>query len=138
MAVTQELVDAAEKQARKRFPKGWAGAAAILTECGEILTSVCFDSLNEATHLCHEVGAICEANRRGLNIVATVCVSRESDEKPFAILTPCGVCQERLATWGLDVHAAVPLAKDCSKWASKSLREIQPYYWRKIYDQTDK
>ena len=130
MRLDQDLVDAAIAQAIARFPTGYAGAAAIYTAEGNLLTSVCFDTPNEMVNLCHETGAYCEANRLNQHVTATVCVSRATPEDPFIILTPCGVCQERLATWGLSVEVAVPSRDDPSKWLAKSLAEIQPYYWR--------
>lgn len=133
MAVTQELVDAAITQAVARFPSGYAGAAALQTDNGEIITSIFFDSLNDATHLCHEVGAICEAYRRGSNVVASVCVSRETENNEFVILSACGVCQERLFTWGKDVCVAVPHPDNPQRWVSRTLSELQPYYWRDVF-----
>ena len=129
MNLDQALVDAAIEQAVKRFPSGYAGAAALYTEDGDLITSVCFDSPNEVANLCHETGAICEANRRDAQVTASVCVSRSEPGEPFVILTPCGLCQERLAKWGLEVQVAVPLATDSSKWQAKQLREVQPFYW---------
>ena len=84
------------------------GAAALYLSDGRILTSVAFDSPNEKVNLCRETGAICEVNRLNLPVTASVCVDRRSENDPFVILTPCGVCQERLALWGLDVEVAVP------------------------------
>ena len=132
MHLDEKLVEAAIAQALSRFPEGYAGAAALYCENGEILTSVCFDSPNETVNLCHETGAICEANRRNLKVTASVCVSRSEPGEPFLILAPCGVCQERLATWGLDVEVAVPGPDDPGQWQAKTLREVQPYYWRNI------
>ena len=86
MTVDQRLVDAAIAQARSRFPRGPAGAAALYTADGRIFTSVCFDAPNETANLCHETGAICEANRLDLNVMASVCVSRESEAEPLCIL----------------------------------------------------
>lgn len=129
MSLTQELVDAAIEQAVTRFPTGYAGAAAVATSDGRILTSVCFNGPNDAVNLCHETGAICEANRLGLQVTASVCVSRESPSEPFIVLAPCGVCQERLAKWGLDVEVAIPSPVDASQWEARRLRDVQPYYW---------
>ena len=137
MKLDQALVEAAIAQALDRFPIGYAGAAAIYTDTGEILTSVCFDTLNEAANLCHEAGAYCEANRRNLRVTASVCVSRSTPEDSFVILSPCGICQERLAVWGLDVEVAVPQRGDPTKWESKSLREVQPYYWGNVKNEPD-
>lgn len=130
MEVDQALVDAAIQQALARFPSGYAGAAAVRLETGEVLTSVCFDPPNAAAGLCHEAGAYCEANRIGRRVVASVCVSRSDPGRPFLVLAPCGICQERLALWGPDVHVAVAVRGSPGGWQSKRLSEIQPHYWR--------
>ena len=57
MKVDQTLVDAAITQALQRFPTGYAGAAAVYTKTGRIITSVCFESPNVSVDLCHEAGA---------------------------------------------------------------------------------
>jgi len=135
MRLDQRLVDAAIAQALARFSqRSDAGAAALYTNDGRILTSVCFESPNESANLCHETGAICEAYRLGLRVTASVCVSRGTSAEPFIILSPCGICQERLAIWGLDVEVGVPLDTDPTRWLAKSLREVQPYYWYKAID----
>ena len=133
MRIDQRLVDAAIAQAQARFPSGCAGAAALYTGDGRILTSVCFDTPNESANLCHETGALCEANRLGLRVTASVCVSRATAADPFIILSPCGICQERLATWGLDVEVAVPVSSDATQWQAKTLNEVQPFYWHNAF-----
>jgi cytidine deaminase len=130
MSIDQALVDAAIQHALTRFPDGYAGAAAVRTDNGQIITSVCFDTPNAGANLCHETGAYCEANRLGARVVATVCVSRSEPGKPFLILAPCGICQERLAIWGPDVEVAVAVPGRPSEWQSKRLFELQPHYWR--------
>jgi len=130
MSLDQALVDAAIHQAVARFPSGEAGAAAIRTESGRTLTSVCFDAQNPAASLCHETGAICEANRLGERVVASVCVSRSDAARPFLILAPCGICQERLALWGMDLEVAVAIPGRPGAWQSKTLAALQPHYWR--------
>ena len=129
MALDQSLVDAAIQQALQRFPSGYAGAAAIRTNAGRVITSVSFDAPNEAVSLCHEAGAFCEANRLDEKVVASVCVSRSQPNRPFLILPPCGVCQERLALWGQDVEVAVSVPGKPGAWRSKLLREVNPHYW---------
>ncbi|CAA9555820.1 MAG: blasticidin S deaminase, putative [uncultured Truepera sp.] len=104
MQVDQRLVAAAIKPALERWPNEEAGAAAAHTTDGRILTSVYVETPNSVVNLCHETGAICEAHKLNVAIAASVCVSRETKDVPFLILTPCGVCQERLAYWGGDVH----------------------------------
>lgn len=130
MSLDQTLVDAAIQQAMMRFPTGYAGAAAVLTESGQIITSVCFDAPHSGASLCHETGAYCEANRIGASVVASVCVSRSEPGRPFLILAPCGICQERLALWGSDVEVAVAVPGKPGAWQAKRLSELQPHYWR--------
>jgi cytidine deaminase len=130
----QNLVDAAIELMNRRFPKdGEAGAAAMYTEEGEILTSVSPDIPNWVAGLCHETGAICEAYKLGHKVTASVCVSREANSDKVLILTPCGLCQERLFMWGPDVEVAVPDPEDASRWIAKKLSEVQPYYWYKVF-----
>lgn len=131
MRFDQKLIDAAIEQAIARFPTGDGGAAAVYLEGGQILTSVCFDTPNEIANLCHETGAYCEANRLNKKITASVCVSRNSPEEEFVILTPCGICQERLATWGFDLEVAVA-TENKPYWEARRLSEVQPYYWRNL------
>lgn len=130
MALDQVLIDAAIHQAIQRFPSGYAGAAAVLTDGGIVLTSVCLDAPNASAAHCHETGAICEANRTGARIVASVCVSRSERDRPFLILAPCVICQERLALWGPDVEVGVGVQGRPGEWQSKRLSEVMPHYWR--------
>ena len=130
MPLDQSLVDAAISQAVMRYPSGEGGAAALRTESGRTLTSVYFDSPNSGAGLCHETGAICEANRLNERVVASVCVGRSDPKKPFLILAPCGICQERLALWGKDLEVAVAVPGDPGAWQSKRLADLQPHYWR--------
>lgn len=129
MPLDQPLVDAAIRQALDRFPTGYAGAAAVRTDAGRIITSVAFDPPNACASLCHEAGAYCEANRIGARVVASVCVSRETPGGPFIILAPCGICQERLALWGPDVEVAVAVLGRPSEWECRTLAELRPHDW---------
>lgn len=129
----EKLVQTAKSFVDERFPGvPWAGAAAMYLENGSIVVSTSPSVVNASVELCHEVGAICEAYKLNQKVVATVCVSRDEAGK-FHILTPCGVCQERLMSYGPDVQAAVPVDGDSTKWQMKTLGEIQPYYWRKPF-----
>jgi cytidine deaminase len=137
LAVDQRLIDAAIELAIERWPDGEAGAAAMYTATGRLLTSVFANSPNEGARLCHETGAICEAHKLGEAVTASVCVHRDSALSPFIILPPCGLCVERLAYWGRDVEVAVPRAGENGAWLSKRLREVQPYYWRDAWPPAD-
>jgi cytidine deaminase len=133
MKLDFQLVDAAISFIKARFPnETWAGAAAMYTEDQQILISTAPVALNSSVELCHETGAICEAHKLNKKITATVCVSRD-EQGAFHILTPCGVCQERLMFWGDELEAAVPIEEDSTKWQMKKLKELQPYYWKKPF-----
>ena len=131
--IMEDLIEAAVTLAKERWGNEEdAGAAAMRLENGDIITSVYVDTPNEGANLCHETGAICEAHKRNLKVLETVCVSREAGDQ-FVILTPCGICQERLAFWGPNVKAAVPCIDDPTSWEIKTLRELQPYYWGRLF-----
>ncbi len=134
MTIDQKLYNAAAELANSRYPKGWGAAAAMYTTDGNILTSVYVACHSDQAELCIETGCICEAHKLGVAITGTICLSREVETEPFVILAPCGICQERLAYWGGDVQVAVPRADDPTKWLSVPLREVQPYYWHKIFE----
>ncbi|WP_299491316.1 cytidine deaminase [Acaryochloris sp. IP29b_bin.137] len=129
MKIDQTLVNAAIALLEQRFPGTEGIAAAMYTDDRDILTSVFFEPEWGSGMLCAETGAICEAEKLGKRIVASVCVSRQTGDSPIVILTPCGICQERLFHWGEEVEVAVPAMGDATKWEVKTLKEVQPYYW---------
>jgi cytidine deaminase len=130
----QALVDAAIAFTEWRFPgQAYEGAAAMYTDEGEILISTALDvPAGSSVHLCHEVGAMCEAYAKKKRITATVCVSRHSDGRFIIVGGLCGVCMERMWLWGGDVEIAVPLEDDPTRWRSITLKEAHPYYWRNL------
>jgi cytidine deaminase len=133
MNIDQNLVDAAFKLLESKFPIGSGGAAAMYTKSGKVLTSIGIeDSLNDSVNLCYETGCILEALKLGEEIVATVCVYRKTTDSPILILTPCGICQERLRIWSGSIIAAVPQKRNPSNWESKTLNELEPYYWGNV------
>lgn len=121
----QQLID-------RRFPGSDGGAAAMLTESGTILLGTAPDANNPAVEVCHETEPYCAAHRLGESIVATICLYREPGAM-YRVLTPCGVCQERLATHGPDLLAAVPQEQSTTPgWVS--LRDLMPHYWFQAFD----
>lgn len=133
MKLDQKLVDAAIHFIKSRFPKvGDWDTAAMYTHKGKILTSTYVESPNVGAGLCNETGSICEAHKLEEKITASVCVGR-SPQGDFEIVTPCGVCQERLFFWGTDVEVAVPDLADAKKWIAKKLIEVQPFYWNQSH-----
>jgi cytidine deaminase len=131
--VDAELFRAAVEFARTRYPEGDALVAALRTETGSILTSVPAEARLTAAELCAETGAICEAHKLDQRVIASLCLYRESTEGPYRAVPACGVCQERLAYWGLEVAIAVP-ADDGRLWQSKTLEELRPYYWGRFHE----
>jgi cytidine deaminase len=130
MNLDQELVNAAIDQLDRRWPDAeQAVAAALYLDDGQILTSVSLDNFNAAANLCAETGAICHAYNIDRRVTASVCVSREPGRDGVAILAPCGLCQERLALWGPDVQVAVPDSVAAAGWTTRTLLEVNPYYW---------
>ena len=129
----QRLVDAAIALLNARFPGTDGVAAAIYCDDGSILTGVSFEPEYGSVGLCAEVGPICEANTLGKRIVASVCVARDTPTSPIVILSPCGVCQERLMYWGQDIEVAVPEPNDPTRWLPVRLADVQPYYWAKVF-----
>ena len=104
------------------------GAAAVLLDDGTILTGTSPDFLNSSTTLCHEAEPYCAAFRLDRTILASVCLHRFEDGR-HVVLSPCGVCRERLAGHGPDVLVAVPGSSDGTEVRWVTLREALPHYW---------
>ena len=123
----QELYHAAVELIKKRYPRGWGGAAAVRTEAGKILTSIAPDTKNDALSLCMEVGAFLEAHKLNEKVTHSLCICREDESTEFLVLSPCGVCQERLVHWGGDVKAAISTKEN--RLVFKTIRELMPHHW---------
>lgn len=132
--VDDNLVAKAKEFMRERYPHGGGTVAALYLEDGTVLLGVATDALHEQVGLCAETGPICEAFRLDKAVVASVCISTDNDEGVINILSPCGICQERLRFWGPQVSVAVPRADDFTQWETKTLAEVQPYYWYRVYE----
>ncbi|MDN3617338.1 cytidine deaminase [Vibrio gallaecicus] len=126
-SIEKELYQAAVELVNMRYPSGWGGAAAIRTESGKILTSVAPDTQNDALSLCMEVGAYLEAHKLNERVTHSLCLCRENENDEFLILSPCGVCQERLVHWGGDVKAAITTSDNALVF--KTIRELMPHHW---------
>ncbi|CAH6863386.1 Cytidine deaminase [Vibrio chagasii] len=123
----QGLYHSAVELIKKRYPRGWGGAAAVRTETGKILTSIAPDTKNDALSLCMEVGAFLEAHKLNEKVTHSLCICREEESSEFLVLSPCGVCQERLVHWGGDVKAAISTKEN--KLVFKTIRELMPHHW---------
>ncbi len=129
------LFDKVTKFIKERYPEGWGGAAIMKTEQGSYLMSVALESANASAGLCMETGAMCEAQRLNEKITHSLCVTRDDEKSPFKVLTPCGICQERLSYWGNDV--LVGITNESKQVVFKPMNEINLYHWTKAYDMAD-
>ncbi len=128
MDIGKEMLEKAVSFLEQRYGKSKAGGVAVLrTEDGQYLISVWPECNNSSADLCAEVGAICEAHKLNVKITHSLCVCRQKDNEPYEILSPCGICQERLFYFGGSLKCAIS-TKDNSV-VFKTLNELQPYYW---------
>ena len=128
MSIENEMFNKAVNFLEQRYGKNKAGGVAVLrVESGEYLISIWPECDNASADLCAETGAICEAHKLNIKVTHSLCVCRQNDNEPYEVLSPCGICQERLFYWGEDVKCAIS-TKD-NRIVFKSLKELQPYYW---------
>ena len=130
--IEQEMYCIAMEFIEKKYPKGWGGAAVMHTACGQNLISVGIKTIDGNVDLCLETGALCEADKFDLKVTHTICVVRDDETKPFKVLTPCGVCQERLRYYGVDVLCGVTMPDRSLKFVP--LDVLQPYHWTTAFD----
>lgn len=131
MSIEQTLYDTAVDFIKNRYPTGWGGAAVIHTDDDRFLISVAIEVFNASAELCIETGAICEAHKWNVGVTHCICVVRDDEHSEFKVLTPCGICQERLRFWGEDVKVGVTTDDNSLKFVR--LGELMPYYWGKAY-----
>lgn len=130
MDIYQELFDTAKNLIEARYPTGWGGAAALRLSSGKFLSSVSPDTKNDALALCMETGACLEAHKLDETVTHSLCIYRENEHGDFVILTPCGICQERLLHWGKNVEVAI--SNPNNKLQFKTLRELMPHHWSQV------
>lgn len=116
---------------QNRYPIGWGGAAVVHTAKDHFFTSVALDTANGGAQLCIEVGAMCEAHKMNERVTHCLCVVREDERSPFKILSPCGICQERLRYWGTDVLVGVTTTSNDLQFMP--LSKLQPFHWSAAY-----
>ena len=108
MSIEKEMFHKALNFLNERYGENKAGGVAVLRiETGEYLTSVWDEERNSSAYLCAETGAICEAHKLNKKVTHSLCLCRQEDNQPYEILSPCGICQERLYYWGKDVKCAI-------------------------------
>ena len=132
MSIEQTLYDTAIDFIKNRYPSEWGGAAVIHTDDNRFLISVAINVFNASAELCIETGAICEAHKWNVGVTHCICVVRDDEHSEFKVLTPCGICQERLRFWGEDVMVGVTTNDSSLKFVR--LGELMPYYWGMAYE----
>ncbi len=103
----------------------------VHTSQGNDYTSVSIDTANASAVVCIELGAMLEAHKNNVKVTHCMCLVRDDENSPYRVLTPCGICQERLRYWGEEVQVAVTTEENQIKFVE--LRELQPYHWTKAY-----
>ena len=134
MSIEQKIYDSALELLKRRYPKGDGYAAAVRTESGKILTSVPPDTKNNSLEVCIELGAYLEAFKLDEAVTHSLCIYRENEHSEIIILSPCGICQERLVYWGGDVKAAISTKDNALTF--KTIRELMPYHWSLVNGET--
>jgi cytidine deaminase len=130
MSIELDLYNSAVALIEKRYSSEEGGAAALRTESGKILTGVAPDTQNDALSLCMEVGPCLEAHKLNESITHSLCLYREQGSEQFLVLTPCGICQERLVHWGGDVQVAISNPEN--NLIFKPLRDLLQYHWSQV------
>jgi len=125
--IGNQMYDEALNLLNSRYGNSDGGVGVVRIDNGDYLTSVWNETLNSVVDLCAETGAILEAHKLNKKITHSLCLVR--DNGVLNILSPCGVCQERLFFFGENVKCAITNKEN--KIIFKTLKELQPYYWKK-------
>jgi cytidine deaminase len=134
-AMLDAAVTACRSLIRSRFPDSSEhGAAAMMLGDGTIVTGTSPRVDNASVALCHETEPYCAAFRLGQPVTASVCLHRDHRRR-FVVLSPCGLCRERLSVYGPMVLAAVPSADNPTEVVWKQLRDLLPDAWMTAFPQ---
>lgn len=129
--IEKEMYIRALELIKKRYPLGWGGVGIVHTEQDNYYTSVSIETANSSAILCIETGAMLEAHKYKEKVTHCMCLVRDDEKSECKILSPCGICQERLRYWGEDVQVAVTTEDNSILFVT--LKELQPYHWTKAY-----
>ncbi len=129
--IENKMLEIARELIEKRYPTGWGGAAVIHTQKDHYFSSVPIETANSSASLCIEVGAMCEAHKYHEKVTHCLCIVRDDENSPYKVLSPCGICQERLRYWGEEVQVGVTTPN--GELLFVELKELQPYHWTKAY-----
>lgn len=129
---TDQLFDAVKKTIDDHYPAGWGGAGGVLLENGDILTSISPEFPNAASSVCMELGSYIQAATLRQQVTHTLCLVRENEHDSLTVLTPCGICQERLDFWGKTTQCGIDLLPD-GEIHYIPLADLQPFHWSGVY-----
>ena len=129
--IEKEMYRRAIELIEKRYPVGWGGAGIVHTSSGNYYTSVSIETANASAIVCIETGAMLEAHKYNEKVTHCMCLVRNDEKSQYQVLSPCGICQERLRYWGEDVQVAGTTADNAIVFVA--LKELQPYHWTKAY-----
>ncbi|MBA0949432.1 cytidine deaminase [Enterococcus gallinarum] len=132
MKAETRLFETVKSELLQRYPTGWGGVAGAYLDTDEIVIGISPDFPNAGSSVCMELGCMLEAAKMNARITHTLCLVREDENAPFKVLSPCGICQERLALWGGDVLCALT-TKDVDRIDFAELRSLQPHHWLEAY-----
>ena len=133
--IENKMLEIAKELIEKRYPKGWGGAAVIHTAEDHYFSSVAIETANSSAALCIEVGAMCDAHKYNEKVTHCLCIVRDQENSPYKVLSPCGICQERLRYWGEEVQVGV--TTENGEILFVELKELQPYHWTKAYNREE-
>lgn len=129
--IEKKMYNMAVELIERRYPTGWGGAGVVHTLNGNYYTSVSIDTANASAVLCIETGAMLEAHKYNEKVTHCMCLVRRDEKSQYQVLSPCGICQERLRYWGEDVQVAVTTKDKEVRFVE--LKELQPFHWTKAY-----
>lgn len=135
LEIENKMYQMAIELIKSRYPVGFGGAAVVRTAKEHYFTSIALDTANSGAQLCIEVGAMCEAHKYNEKVTHCLCVVRDDEESSFKVLSPCGICQERLRYWGTDVLVGVTIKSKDLHFVK--LSELQPYHWTDAYPEEE-
>ncbi|WP_367366364.1 cytidine deaminase [Leuconostoc pseudomesenteroides] len=104
----------------------------MLLENGDILTSISPEFPNAASSICMELGSYIQAATLDQKITHTLCLVRENEHDSLTVLTPCGICQERLNFWGNTTQCGIGILQN-GEVQYMPLAYLQPFHWSRVY-----
>lgn len=129
--IENEMYQKAVELINSRYPTSWGGAGVVRTAKGNYYTSVSIETANASAIVCIELGAMLEAHKYNEKVTHCLCLIRDDENAEYRVLSPCGICQERLRYWGEEVQVAVTNNEEKIKFVE--LKELQPYHWTNAY-----